>query len=712
MEQHAHHDHSSHMGEFRKKFWVSLILTVPVLALSEMIQDWFSFSLTVVYQKEMLFLLSALIYLYGGAPFLRGALEEIRAKKPGMMTLIGMAISVAFFYSSATVFLIFGRDFFWELATLIDVMLLGHWLEARSVLGASRSLEELVRIMPVSAHLFKGTDIVEVSVSELEKRDIVLVRPGEKIPSDGVVVDGNSYVNEALLTGESKPVRKKKGDRVIGASINEEGSLRVKIDKTGEETYISQVVRLVREAQDSRSHTQDLADRSAALLFYVALGAGILTYIVWFMLSGPDAALERAVTVLIIACPHALGLAIPLVVAISTSITAKNGILLRDRKAFEMVRNVTAVVFDKTGTLTEGKRSVAEVVAVIPENELLSLTASLEVNSEHTLAKAILEYAKEKKVDLPMADDFKAMPGIGISGRVLGKAVSVGGPELLKELNIVVDDERVEKLQRKGNTVIHTIVDGKYAGTFALEDRIRKESYAAVKQLKKMGIKVFMLTGDSRAVAGWVAGDLRIDEYFAQVLPHQKAEKITALKEKGFRVAMVGDGINDAPALATADIGIAIGAGTDVAIESADIILVRSDPRDVTKAIELAKETYIKMVENLWWAAGYNIIAIPLAAGVFAGYGLVISPALGAVVMSLSTIIVALNAQTLRKYEPKNEAFKPAPVEKDPVCGMEVSVDSLYKIEFEGRAVYFCSEHCMWEFNRNPEKFRRKLPKR
>lgn len=709
MEEHSSHHHAHHIDEFRKRFFVSLILTVPILALSEMIQIWFRFSLSVPYQKEMLFVLSTLVYLYGGWPFMRGSFEELQIKQPGMMTLIGTAVSVAFLYSTATVFFIGGREFFWELATLIDVMLLGHWLEARSILGASRSIEELVRIIPVSAHLIRGNEFIDVSISELEKDDIVLVRPGEKIPSDGVIVEGSSYINEVLLTGESKPVLKRRGDRVIGASLNEEGSLKVQIDKTAEETYIAQVIRLVKQAQESRSKTQDLANRSAALLFYVAIAVGFVTYIAWFMLAGPDEALEKAVTVLIIACPHALGLAIPLVVALSTSITAKNGILIRDRRAFELIKDVNAVVFDKTGTLTEGRLSVEEVVSFIPEEEMISLAASIEANSEHTLAKAIVEYSKERNISLMKVEDFKSTPGVGVEGKIGERIIHVGGSEMLKEMNITVEDEEVTRLQRKGNTIVHTIADGKYIGAFALQDKIRKESYEAVKKLKKRGIRTYMLTGDSREVAGWVAGELGVDEYFAQVLPDKKAEKINSLKNRGFKVAMVGDGINDAPALATADVGIAIGAGTDIAIESADIILVRSNPTDVVKAIDLARQTYFKMVENLWWAAGYNIIAIPLAAGVFSGFGLTITPAIGALVMSLSTIIVAVNAQTLRKYEPSSEAFKPPAIERDPVCGMSIPKDSIHKVEYSGKMVYFCSEHCMWEFNRNPKKYSSRL---
>jgi Cu2+-exporting ATPase len=579
--------------------------------------------------------------------------KELQERQPGMMTLIGTAISVAFFYSAATVFVIVGKDFFWELATLVDVMLLGHWIEAKSVMGASRALEELVKIMPTTAHLVKNGEILDIPVSELKKEDIVLVRPGEKIASDGIIVDGESFVNEALLTGESKPIHKQTDGKVIGGSINGEGVLKIKIEKTGAETYLSQVISLVREAQSSRSRTQDLANRASAFLFYVALTSGIIAYLVWFFLGNANIALERSVTVLVIACPHALGLAIPLVVALSTSITAKSGILIRDRKAFEIVRDVDAVVFDKTGTLTEGKFGVSDVVSFIPEDELLEFASAVEVSSEHIIAQAIVDYAKEKKIKIPKISDFVAIPGKGAQGNVKGRTVIMGSPSLLEEMEIDLTNEDIIELQKQGKTVVFAILDGDLAGAFALSDRIREVSKEAVRKLKENGKKVFMLTGDAEEVAAWVSKELDIDEYFAQVLPDQKAEKIKLLKEKGMKVAMVGDGINDAPALVTADVGIAIGAGTDVAIESADIILVRNDPRDVVKVADLSGKTYSKMVQNLWWAAGYNIFAIPLAAGLLYNIGIVVSPAIGALLMSISTVIVALNSQTLRKYEPQ-----------------------------------------------------------
>ena len=705
----SHAGHAHHMQEFKKRLWFSLVLTFPILLLSEMIQEWFNFVLVIPFQKEVLFLLSLTVYLYGGLPFIKGLYQEVENRQPGMMTLIGTAISVAFFYSAGTVFLptvMTGKDFFWELATLIDVMLLGHWIEAKSVLGASKALEELVKIMPTTAHLFRDGEVVDVPASQLKTDDVVLVRPGEKVPSDGEVTDGESFVNEALLTGESNPIHKQVGAKVIGGAINSEGALEVRITRTGEETYLVQVIKLVRQAQESRSRTQDLANRAAALLFYVALVSGVVTYVVWFGLGKADFALEGAVTVLVIACPHALGLAIPLVVALSTSITAKSGILIRDRKAFEMVKDVDAVVFDKTGTLTLGKFGVTDVVSYIPENELLELSAGVELNSEHIIAQAIVEHARDKGLTAPKVEESKALPGLGTFGKVDGKEVYVGSQSLLEELGVETQNLEVTALQEQRKTVVFTVVDGKLAGAFGLSDLIRQESYEAVRELKRSNVKVYMLTGDAEAVARNVSRELGIDEYFAQVLPDQKAEKIKLLREKGLRVAMVGDGINDAPALVTADVGIAIGAGTDVAVESADIVLVRNDPRDVAKVTYLSRKTYAKMVQNLWWAAGYNILAIPLAAGVFAGLGLVVRPAVGAVLMSLSTIIVAFNSQTLRKYEPKGAEFMAAqPLLKDPVCGMEVDQSTEHKADYDGKTYYFCSAGCKEKFESNPQKY-------
>ncbi|MHA1712524.1 MAG: copper-translocating P-type ATPase [Candidatus Ranarchaeia archaeon] len=588
-------------------------------------------------------------------PFLKGMRTEVKKRQPGMITLISLAISVAFFYSAATVFIIAGNDFFWELVTLIDVMLFGHWVEAKSVLGASQALEELVKIMPTTAHLLKGGTLTDAPVSSLQVNDVVRVRPGEKIPADGKVVHGESYVNEALLTGESKPIQRRVGDTVIGGSINGEGVLDLRVTQTGEATYLAQVIKLIREAQASRSRTQDLANRASAMLFYVAVSVGIITYTAWWMIGYPVIALERSVTVLVIACPHALGLAIPLVVALSTSITAKKGILIRDRTAFEAMKDIDAIVFDKTGTLTLGVFGVSDVLALIDERDLLRLTGGVEINSEHIIASAIVKYIKDRAIAIPSSEEFKSLPGKGAYAKIESHEVYVGSPALLRELHIKIADPRDKQISKSGKTVVFVIVDKKLAGIFALSDQVRPESYEAVSELKRNGVKVFMLTGDAQSVAQSVSSELGIDDFFAEVLPHQKSDKIKQLQSQGYTVAMVGDGVNDAPALVTANVGITIGASTDVAIESADIILVRNDPRDIATVTSLSRVTYTKMVQNLWWAAGYNIIAIPLAAGVLLSMGVIVTPALGALFMTLSTVIVALNSQTLRKYEPKIE---------------------------------------------------------
>ena len=664
-EGHAHHnhghgdhggDHAHHIKMFRNRFWISLIITVPILLLSEMIQQWFGFRITIPYQKWIVLFFSSVLYFYGGGPFIQGAIDEIKSRKPGMMTLIGTAISIAFFYSFATVFIIQGKDFFWELATLVDVMLLGHWIEAKSVAGASRVLEELVKIMPSEAHLLKDGDVEDVPIDQLSSGDLVLVRPGDKIPLDGKVMEGESSVNEALLTGESKPIHKEKDDRVIGGSINEDGVLRIKIEKTGEETYISQVIELVKKSQQSRSKTQNLANRAAALLFYVALSAGIITYIVWTLIGNISEALERSVTVLVIACPHALGLAIPLVVAFSTSISAKIGILIRNRTQFEQMRNIDAIVFDKTGTLTEGNFQVTDIHSYIDEKELIKKTYGVEINSEHIIANAISEYAKKKKIKAEDSKRFEVIPGKGTRAEIGKSYVHVGSKHLMNELDIDVDKPELEKIEKGGKSLVYTAIDNKLAGAFALSDKIREEAYEIVKKLQNIGIKVYMLTGDSEEVAKEVSKELGIDEYFAKVLPEKKENRIEQLKQKGYKVAMVGDGINDAPALLAADVGIAIGSGTDVAVESADVILVKNNLKDVERILNLSKKTYAKMIQNLWWAAGYNILALPLAAGVLAWAGIIIKPAFGAILMSLSTIIVAINAQTIKRgnIEEKN----------------------------------------------------------
>jgi Cu2+-exporting ATPase len=652
-----HGNHHTHMLEdYRRRFIVSFILTVPVLLLSPTIQSFFSFELQLPGADFITFLLSSIVYFYGGYPFLKGIKEELAEKTPGMMTLIAVAISVAYFYSSAVVFGLQGGVFFWELVTLIDVMLLGHWLEMRSVMGASRALEELVKIMPSVAHLKKNGEIVDVGVDQLKIGDKVLVKPGEKVPVDGTVVEGKSSVNESMLTGESKPVAKKSGSEVIGGSINGEAAFVVEVEKTGKDTYLNQVVELVRTAQESKSKTQDLANRAAMYLTIISLTVGALTFIFWIFFGKQLAfALERAVTVMVITCPHALGLAIPLVVAVSTSIAAKSGLLIRDRQAFEKARNLQALIFDKTGTLTEGRFGVTDIISFTEERngngeeneKILSLAASLEASSEHPIATGILESAREKGLKIRSVDEFSSIPGKGVEGLVEGKKYLVVSPGYLEEKGIALKNEKIEEMEEQGKTVVFLLEGEKLLGALALADIIRKESREAISKLKGMGIKCLMLTGDNRYVAAWVARELELDDYFAEVLPHEKAEKVKEV-QKQYITGMVGDGVNDAPALAQADIGIAIGAGTDVAIETADIVLVKNDPRDVLNIIRLSRSTYSKMYQNLLWATGYNVFAIPLAAGVLYGYGILLSPAMGAVLMSLSTVIVAINARTLK----------------------------------------------------------------
>ncbi len=647
----SHHEHHRRMMEdFKRRFIISTILTIPILLLSPLIQNFLGFTLKFPGDIYLLFALSTAVYLYGGKPFIAGMWDETKKKNPGMMTLIALAISVAFFYSAAVTFGLKGKTFYWELATLIDIMLLGHYIEMRSVLGASQALEELVKLMPTVAHLITPSGIKEISVSELKKGDVVLVKPGEKIPSDGIIVEGETSVDESMLTGESRPVYRKRGDVVIGGSINLEGSINVKIEKTGKDTYLMQVLELVKEAQETRSRTQNLANRAARILTIIALTAGFLTLGVWLYLGYTfEFALERMVTVMVITCPHALGLAVPLVVAVSTAISARKGILIRDRDAFERSRDIEVVVFDKTGTLTEGKFEVTDVIPLgnLGESEIIKYAAALEEKSAHPIAKGIVEKARKINVELPDIAGSKVLPGKGVIGYLNDKEVIVASPNFLKEKEIEVENDKLMGVSRQGKTVVFLMINGRVEGAIALADRIREESREAVKALKAMGIKVYMLTGDNEKVARWVSQELGLDGYFAEVLPHQKSEKIKELQKK-YTVAMVGDGINDAPALIQANVGIAIGAGTDVAIESADIILVKNDPRDVKSTMELARATYRKMVQNLAWATGYNAFAIPLAAGVLYGYGIILSPAAGAVLMSLSTVIVAINARFLR----------------------------------------------------------------
>lgn len=651
----GHHDHAAMVADFRRRFWLSLVLTAPIVAMSPMIQGLFGLEKALAFPGEgiALWAVSSVVFFYGGWPFLVGLADEMRKRQPGMMTLIAMAISVAYVYSSLVVFWLPGEGFFWELATLIDIMLLGHWIEMRSVMGASRALEELVRLMPSEASRFRPDGSLEtVPVSDLRQGDRVLVRPGEKVPTDGIIVEGRTTVNQAMLTGESKPVEKEPGDAVIGGAINGESAFTFEVSKIGAETYLAQVIDLVRQAQESRSRSQDVANRAAQWLTFVALAVGIVTLVAW-LLAGQNLnfALERAVTVLVIACPHALGLAVPLVVAVSTALSAGSGLLIRDRSAFERSRGLEAIIFDKTGTLTEGRFGVTDVIPLRgdDETELLRLAASLESQSEHPIAAGIVDEARRRQLAFPPPKEFQAIPGRGARARVDEHEVLAVSPGYLNEHGLEIKDDRVRHVSEQGKTVVYVLVDGQVSGALALADIIRPVSRDAVRRLKRMGVQVMMLTGDATAVARWVAAELGLDDYFAEVLPHEKSERIREVKARGLTVGMVGDGVNDAPALVEADVGVAIGAGTDVAIESADIVLVRSDPRDVVAIIVLARATYRKMVQNLWWATGYNIVAIPLAAGVLSSVGIVLSPAVGAVFMSLSTVIVAVNAQLLRR---------------------------------------------------------------
>jgi len=651
-DHHPHHTHA--VADFRRRFWVSLVLTAPVLVLAPVIQRWIGLEARLAFPGDRFveFAFASVVFVYGGWPFLRGLGDELASRRPGMMTLISLATSVAYGYSTIVVFGLPGEVFFWELATLIDIMLLGHWIEMKSVLGASAALESLVRLVPAEAHLVKDDGSTqEVPVTRLIRGDRVLVKPGEKIPTDGVIVEGQTSVNEAMLTGESKPVEKGKGTAVIGGSVNGEAAVTIEVTKTGDETYLSQVIAMVRQAQESRSRSQDLANRAAVWLTTIAVSVGALTLGAWLILGATFAfALERTVTVMVIACPHALGLAVPLVVAVSTAISARNGLLIRDRSAFEHARNLDAVVFDKTGTLTEGRFGVTDVISLgaRSETELLALAASLESQSEHPIAAGVVRGAMEKGLTFPAPAAFKAIPGKGAEAMVDAVRVKVVSPGYLKAEGLSADHSRVREVAAQGKTVVYVLVNDRVEGAIALADIIRPESREALRRLKAMGIRAMMLTGDAEAVARWVAHELALDEYFAEVLPDQKATKIKEVQARGLTVGMTGDGVNDAPALTQADVGIAIGAGTDVAIESADIILVRSDPRDVTTIVDLARATYGKMVQNLWWATGYNAVAIPLAAGVLAQAGILLSPAAGAVLMSLSTVIVAVNARLLR----------------------------------------------------------------
>jgi len=651
-DRHAGHD----VNALRKKFWIVLALTIPVVVYSGGVQKLLGFVPPQFHGSGYIpFLFGTFIFIYGGVFFLRGAVGELKTRQPGMMTLISLAITVAFTYSLAVTFGLPGEILYWELSTLIAVMLLGHWMEMRAIGKARGALQELARLMPDEAERIADGGTEMVPVGEVRKGDLVLIRPGAKIPADGEVVEGESSVNEAMITGESRPVHKPPGAEVIAGTVNGDSSLRVRVTKVGEKTALAGIMRLVAEAQTSRSAAQNLADRAAFWLTIIAIAVGALTFGYWTFTPRPEAfALERTVTVLVIACPHALGLAIPLVTAISTTLAAQNGLLIRDRLALETARNLDVVVFDKTGTLTKGEHGVVGVHPVpgVDENDALALAAAVEKDSEHMLARAVVRSAEERGLKLPEARDFKALPGIGVEAKIDGRRVSVGGPGLLESLSLEAPGElagSVERARSAGQTLVYLVDEGRVRAAIALADAIRPESREAINDLRAMGIEVAMMTGDSEDVARWVADELGITEYYANVLPGDKAKRIQAMRLQGRRAAMVGDGVNDAPALVSADIGIAIGAGTDVAIESGGIILVRNDPRDIVRIVRLSKASYRKMVENLLWATGYNVVAIPLAAGALAGYGIVLPPAVGALFMSASTVIVAANAQLLRR---------------------------------------------------------------
>lgn len=661
-EQHEHDKHAGHsVAMFKDKFWITLLLTIPVIVYSEMIQHWFNFTpLSFIGSEYIPFVFSTAIFFYGGLVFIQGAWSELKAKLPGMMTLISLAIITAYIYSVATQFFIEGDGFFWELATLVTIMLLGHWLEMASVAKAENALDAISKLLPDKAEkLVKGKP-KQVLVSELKVGDLVLIRPGSSIPVDGVIIDGSSSVDEAAITGESKPVNKTSNDEVVAGTGNQDGSLTVKVTKLGQDTALAGIMRLVAEAQSSKSNVQVLADKAAFYLTIIAIATSIVTFIFWLIAKDAGYALERSVTVLIIACPHALGLAIPLVVSISTALSARNGLLVRKRIALEAARKLDWVLFDKTGTLTKGEHGVTDVWATkgFTEGDILRLTASLEQNSEHIVGKGIVRKAEEQHIYLDKVANFKALPGLGVQGTLHGNEVYIAASyRYIEENELTVPTEIAEMVKqaaKEGKTEVYLIINEKVVGALGLADIVREQSKQTIATLKSMGIKTAMITGDSDEVAVYVSKQLGLDQYFAEVRPEDKAAKVKELQKNGQKVAMVGDGINDAPALTQADIGIAIGAGTDVAIKSADIILVKSDPQDVVKVINLSKATYRKMLQNLGWATGYNFFAIPLAAGVLYGAGIVLAPAVGAVLMSVSTVVVAFNAQLLRRVKLDN----------------------------------------------------------
>ena len=657
-EQRGHDAHAGHsVAMFRDKFWISLLLTVPTLIWGHMLQRAFGYTAPHFPGSQWIApVFGTAVFAYGGWVFIQGAVRELKARLPGMMTLISLAISVAFVFSAVVTLGYPGMPLWEELATLVTIMLLGHWIEMRSISQAQGALRALAKLLPDTAIRVVGDRTEEVPVDQLHDGDVVLVRPGARIPADGIVREGSSQVNESMITGESRPVPKSPGDKVIAGTVNAAGSLRVEVTGIGERTVVAGIMRLVEQAQQSRSRAQALADRAAFILTLIALGSGLITLIVWLALRSGDAsfAVQRLVTVLVIACPHALGLAIPLVIAISTTLAARSGLLVRNRRGLEEARNLTAVVFDKTGTLTKGEFGVVDIATLdgLAANDALRLAAAVEADSEHTIAQGIVRGAQERGLDVPRAERFEAIPGKGAKASVDGRELYVGGPALLAARSLELPPalrEAADRAAHRAQASIFLADDRKVIAMFAVADVVRPESKEAVRALHDRNVEVVMMTGDVRPVAEAVAAELGIDSVFAEVLPEQKASKIEELKRRGKRVAMVGDGVNDAPALVTADVGIAIGAGTDVAVEAGDIVLVRSDPRDVPRIIALSRATYRKMIQNLWWAAGYNIVAIPLAAGLLAGYGFVLSPAMGAVLMSASTVVVAINAQLLRR---------------------------------------------------------------
>lgn len=646
-EPHKHHDHSSMIDDFRRRFFFSLTLTIPILVLSDMIQHWIGYTIDFTGRHYLLFAMGSAIYIYGGMPFLKGILAESRSLKPGMMTLIAVAITTAFLYSVAITFGLDGNDFYWELATLISIMLLGHWIEMRSVQSTSKSLELLAKLMPAEAHLIHGDHIMDVAIDRLKPGDLILIKANEKVPADSIIIEGESYIDESMLTGESRPVKRKQDDRLIGGSINGAQSLKARVTSTGKESYLNKVINLVQEAQATKSKTQHLADRAARYLTFISIGLGTLTFALSLMTgSTMEYAIERMVTIMVIACPHALGLAIPLVVAISTGAAAQKGLLIRNRTAFENSRLINAIVFDKTGTLTEGAFRVQRIESLsqgFAEAEILRLSASLEMHSEHPIARGIVAAAREQGLPLIDVTDFKSLTARGIEGKLDGDVFRMVSPGYLQAESISIPAVETDGSE----TIVYLLREKHLVGRLTLADAIRPESKDAVQFLQASGVKVFMATGDNRKTADAVSNRLGLDGVYSELLPHQKVEIITDLQKTGHYVAMTGDGVNDAPALAQADVGIAVGAGTDVAAETADIVLVNSNPSDIAALIAYGRATYRKMIQNLIWATGYNVIALPLATGFIPG--IAISPAIGAVFMSLSTVVVALNAQLLRR---------------------------------------------------------------